>query len=472
MGSTRPRLIAGDLYRGSFVGWDRGEDIHGKLGEWTLTDSDGRVSRLERFHTGRDRVWYDSRFHGQVNIPEGTKPGRYTISAGAGGWPVSWPVEVVTLPKLSKAANVANPGTVSLQSRLDRQSAMIRLNPGVYELKNTLQLAKASGTVISGPGAILRFGGERKTEWVNLFTGGEYVVFEGVTFDGPGWVRPFQQDACPYLTLINCTFRGGCGLNAPGPGLWCEGVTFEGGAAFLGRDGGLLRRCTFRDSLQDRYLTIWGGDRNLAVVDCHWDRSNRGIVFQANWGHCFEPLLLGVNIRDTVAADGGTEGILMEYDDDVGVSDPLILHYRYSATAGGGPAIQFDAVARNALVMDAKIHGGNGIILWGHSIDRARLHNVSLHGGARIQLGPGTTDTNGTKVLMSGYHPTAPNYEVGHETHTDPDALIVWIRENGVGAGNRFAGQFWLPPGIRACQGPGVEVEGIRAVPNNPVVVE
>jgi hypothetical protein len=474
-GQSRTQLVSGDPLRGLFVGWSNGPlapDGGGPLPRytegwygppyWGLVNADGiTVGWMPRRDTGRDRGWYDPTFSGDVLMPAGVEPGRYTIKAG----PAEWPVEVVPLGMRRDDEAVLNPGAAldTLQRRVKEGYQRIRLNPGLYRWKGTLNLTNAGGLTITGPGAIIRYDGpppaDTVTGFVNLIRGGQWVVFDGLTFEGPQWVRPFEADTAPNLTLVGVTFRGGCGLNAPGPGLYAERCEFDGGGLFAGLYGGLYRRCWFHDSLQDRYFTVWAADHNLAIVDCLWERADRGIVCQPNWGDIAGALILRPTMLDMTALEGGSEGVCCEGafeettpPDDrpkYGFRDGIILHLRYAARAGGGSALQFEGWATGNLVRDAKVSGGSGFVLWGGGVQGNDFDAAELRDGAGIFLRPGAVDNRFRRVHVVNWQPGAWNVVDPPPAMFAQTAPVWWDRPPG--PGNRFVeSTFTLAPQFTA----------------------
>ncbi len=454
MGQSRSRLLAGDPARGNLVCWARrpvGPDWAGPLPRYTAgwygeptyqLLCQGNVSvPVQRRSTGRDRAWFDPTYHLEAAIPDGVKPGRCTLQAG----PISFPIEVVPPPKRATLVkeSVLNPGAGwdTIQAALyDQSTGVIRFNPGLYRIPKQLDLSRANGVTLIGPGAEIRYTG-KVAEYANIFAGGcEWLVVDGLTFRSPDWVRPFQQDVFPYLTLLAVSFLD-CGLNDPGPGLYAEGCEWVRGAAFLGRDGGLIRRCEWRDGRQDAYPTVWGANDNLAFVDCTFNRPDRGIVCQPRWGEIRGLLLLGLRTYDAGGAEGGSEGGLLSeglYGDEptVGLRDPLILHTRYRAGAGGGAALQLDEVATGGLVIDFKASGGYGLVLWGVDVEDWDFVGVELRDAGVILEHAKDCRFHGGAIV--GFRPGAWNVSTPTADWFADRACVSWRQDHPPGSGGRF----------------------------------
>lgn len=482
MGQSRRVLLAGDPDRGTAVVWARRpvqpdgagpmpRYTAGWTGEpmWTLWRADGTAAAtVARRPAGRNRVWWDPTFHGEFRVPPGTAAGKYKLQAGQ----ALWNFEIQPAPPRARLAKeeTLEPGpgfAKAMQAALDDSKiGRITLVPGRYRLPAALYCGRAAGVTICGTGAEITYEGPAPDDpnaFVNLFGWGDWMVFDGVTFRGPHWVRPFQQDTWTNLTLKDCAFRGGCKPNDPGPGMHVERGEFEGGGAFVGQHGGLFRRCMIHDSDNDAYIAVFKADGNLAEIDTVRERADRGLMLQPNWGDIKDILVLGQGTYDTIANEGGSEGGVSVEIGAVdaagmplyGLRDSLILHSRYRGGAGGGSALQVDGAMTGCLVRDFKASGGWGLFLYGKHIEDNDFDAVELRDGAAVRLGAGAANNRFTSGAVANYSPGAWNLSDVRPGEMARTASVHW--DETPGPGNLFAGwAFVLSPPFVPAQDPAV----------------
>jgi hypothetical protein len=356
-----------------------------------------------RANPGKDSTWWDRYYFGEVTIPASTAPGVYPVKSGD----VTVSVEVVAKP-VRKGVAVLEPGaTVADAAARLAGGYDLLLKPGVYFWARPIYYGKAedapvivpAGATITGPGAYIRPDpayptpppGDEYTRaaFVGLNNSAANVTIDSVAFDLPeGW-RAVQATTMPNLTVDRCRFLS-ASLVQPGPGLYAEKCEFSGPGAelFVGADGGFVRRCKFIDTSRSHPFVCFGADRNLAMVDNLFIRTDRGPVFQLVWGDVRGCLFLGTQIFDISWSENGCESHLSEPGATSNTfSDNLILHYRIR---GSGSAAQWDSRASNNLVKDAAVDGGPGFVIWGENTGNV-FEEFELRNGAGIMVGPSAT---------------------------------------------------------------------------------
>lgn len=453
-GISRTQVIAGDPIRGSVVAWDiQGRlppYIHDWYGQptWKLTGSDGKSIDLIRHHPGKDISQFDPLYHGEVFIPAGVKPGKYTLTAG----PVTWPLEVVTLPKRGARKPVAaGASLVSVQAALNAGNDIL-LQPGLYEWAKPLVLPAGCTVVGSGtssaPGAVIRYSGPLLDDdhqyLASITAGGAWSVIDGVTFDAPiGLYRANTQQTAANMTFTGCTFNN-ANVIAPGPGLVVQDCKFHNAAIWSGgypvSCSGLFRRCVF-DGKNLVPFSLWEGDHNVATIDNEFHGTGRGPYFNAVWGDIRGCLFLGtiidgvnwaVNAGESHLCEPGVDGALY------GFHDNIVAHYHVSCSAGGGSAIQWDGHATGNLVYEVKVDGGWGFVIWGGNVAGNTFGQIELRNGAGIRLRAGAEQNRFSDIAIVNYQPGAWSEQYVSPTwynqYTSP---ILWD-DAGPGPGNTF----------------------------------
>jgi hypothetical protein len=417
-GQSRTRLAPGQ----ALVCWDRGGRLPaftaGWYGQpaWTLAGPAGSV-QVQRRSPGRSDCESadDPTYFGEVLAP--AVPGGYTVTAGGATFTFQ-----VAAPPARKGVQRLSPGTTvaTAQVQLDK-GYDLELTPGLYPWGRSVYAASGKvadlplrvpdGAAIVGPGAVITADPSlpapaRAWQLAGVFSAPN-ATLDGLKFDLPDG-RVCSNVYSPNLTLRRCHLAA-CQLNDPGPGLYMEDceVTGPGAGVFL-IQGGLLRRVTFHDTSPGHYeesaghaFACYKADGNLAIIDCPFLRTGRGVVCQPNRGDIRGCLLLGNEIH-WPRSENGREGIPLCEQPAVplaplayGFHGNLILH---TLAVTDGSAVQWDGAATGNLVRDYTVHGGLGFRLWGGAISGNRFDGYKLDAGATIQLdgsATGNTFVNG-----------------------------------------------------------------------------
>jgi hypothetical protein len=448
-GQSRTRLVAGDPLRGFLVFWDRMGRLPPRPGEWwgqpdyLLVGPNGLrmpLARVDPGNASRDTREYDARYYGEVRLPGGLPAGDYTLVAGA----VPFYFSVYALPPRWGFAPVT-PATPlpAVQDLLDN-AYDLDLGPGYYPwARNVYDAANpplrlSAGTTVRGSGAVVTAPAmpppAAGDEWVWC----PFVAADGCVLDGlevrlmPGMRVVQAMAGATNLTLSRCRLAPAA-LNEPGPGLAVQDCEVTGvGAGIWTTTGGLFRRIYAYRNADSHVLSCWSADGTLAVIDFHWDWTDRGFVAQPNWGDVRANLFLGPWCSNVCFGENGCECFLAEVSPDFGFHDNLIFHYRYEGGPGGGSAVQWDDKARNNYVREAKVYGGR-LMLAGAGVGDNVVEDLELAGGL-IHLGPGA---NNAVVNSAVCQPRAGS---GGLQYVNPVPYNEWTQavrwEGAVGPGN------------------------------------
>ena len=453
-GQSRSSLIAGDPLRGNLVFWDRAGRLPPRPGNgwygqpiYALVAPNGVVTKLKRMDPGnanRDMREYDARFYGEVQLPPDLAPGQYTLMAGQ----VAFVFFIVKPPaKTNNGFIRVDPGTtIETIQELLTLGFNLELAPGVYYWVWSIYgpenrpLSLLSGTTIRGSGAVIRPPADAipnagdEWQWC-VFIANEWCVLDGLRFELLPGMRIVQgQSAAHNLTLSHCKLTPAA-LSEPGPGMFVQDCEISGaGAGIWTASGGLCRRIKAYDNISSHVFVSWAADGTLALIDFHWDWTDRGPIFQPSWGDIRANLFLGCWCSNVCWSENGCECFLCETTADFALDDNLILHYRYDGGPGGGAAIQWDKKARNNYVREAKIYGGS-IVLWGVDASENVFEDIEVVGGY-LRLGPGSLN----KFINSAFCQTRASSGGSH--YIDPNWYAKWTStvfwESEVGGGNYF----------------------------------
>ena len=234
-----------------------------------------------------------------VHVPDEVPAGNYLIQPGGIAF------EVTARPAEREEVRVADGDVAALRDAV-AAGKDVRLSPGEYVLPEPLQLA---------PGATIR-GTSR--EAVRVVGRGEtvFVAAPGASLrqmtiesdqhhiHGGDWANG---------ELTDCRLIGGHWGRSKREGLLVRDVIFDRCGAMQVTDRVLFQRCRFQglNSRGEHAWTTWGA-RNIAMIDCEFDGTDRGIVMQGAWGRVEGCLFDHVSFRNIDRVENGNEVILFE----------------------------------------------------------------------------------------------------------------------------------------------------------------
>lgn len=279
---TRDIVYPGDPHRCFTVMWSRGDvdDVDsiglirrgdvGDLDTVTLRGVDGTLHKAETYDL-RERTEFES-WHWKAFQPPNI-PGVYTalIAGRERG-------EITVAPTILPRTVKLSPGerVISLTAKTGEQVRG-------YGTTMTGTLTVQPGTTVVG----LTIDGDVKGDFDN-------VVFDSCTFRR-GQVGPMK------VNDRSAMFRD---------------CVFQNATAFC-LSSGLLLRCKFLNRSAKgahNFCNEWG--TRLAVINCEWDKTDRGIIARPRWGDNSDNLYAGLWFRDIAMTPNGDELLCVEGQGD------------------------------------------------------------------------------------------------------------------------------------------------------------
>lgn len=272
----------------------------GDLDTVTLRAADGTLHKTQRYHL-RERTEYEGWHWKSFQVPP-VAPGQYTVMVGGRDRGV---ITVAQGPLLK----------------------VIKLSPGerlISLTAKTNEQVRGFGCTITGnltvqPGASvvgLRIDG-------NVTGNFDNVVFDSCTFRR-GQVGPMQANDRSVL-FRDCVFENCTAFNL---------------------SSGLLLRCKFVGRTArggHNFCNEWAS--RLAVIDCEWDNTDRGIIARPRWGDNSDNLYAGLWFSRIATTPNGDELLCVEGQGkpEIGFHRNLIFCVR--STACNGPLLLYSSKA-------------------------------------------------------------------------------------------------------------------------------
>jgi hypothetical protein len=347
----RTRLTIGDPDRD----WSYISDFDGSLDAvWTI----GGVNTSAYALPAVD-CFYDAQYHGGFTLPAIAKPGPLVINTGAAAGPATF--TVVAMP--ARRTVSIPPGTTGIiaQKLINAASGFggpvsVTLPPGPLVWEQTVTLP--AGSYVSGIGTTLRrlamnpIGTNYPT-----FQVGQDCSFYGIHFEHDAasgmafWANPTTSG----LVASDCIFGGNSNLGFYHSGALIQRCTFNGSGAVIAPSG-LFWRCVFNGPSVCDPLQIWYGPTQ--VVDCEFNGTQRGPVFNAAGGAITDCFFSGTICRNIVRGNNGNECWLCEGGP---LNRLLAFHCRISNC--DSTAFWFDKGSAGAYIRDFSMDGGCGVML-------------------------------------------------------------------------------------------------------------
>lgn len=369
----RKALTLGDPDRDWTYCWTRG----GNLGKtWRFGGE-----TVAPFSIPSTVEFWDREFHGGIKA---TRPGQFEVDCGRGAEAVLTVAPPIN--RKSKRIHASADSAYQIQRAVDAGYREFILEAGEHVLDKTVILPDDS--MIRGYGAVVRRtaanppAGEKSN--LPAFIPGSNVSIYGLTFQHDRSDLIFLSRKSPSgLVCADCTFRR-CQFGFFMKDVLIRDCRFESAGAVI-VPGGLWLRCTFSGMPPQHTWAYWSNQGPVALIDCVFDGTDRGPIFNAAGGPISDVLCCGLICKNINATPNGNEIFLCEGE---GPFDrPMVFHTR--VTSCQSAVFQFDRVSRNGICRDLFIDGGMGLCLWGRNISGWEVSNFELRNGAGIYLGAG-----------------------------------------------------------------------------------
>lgn len=316
----RDKLVVGDPYRDFSIVWSRGDPADpgslgliragdtGDLDSVTLRSADGTLYPTIKTPL-REQTQWESWHWKAFRLTPQTPAGKYTaLVAGRDRG------SLVVIPK--------------------QQSSILRLPLGERQANYTLS-----------PSTQLRGYGSFVTGDITVSPGCTIV---GLTIDGN---VTGSFDNCVF---DSCTFRRG----QIGPmmetdrGALFKDCRFESTTVATCSSGCFLR-CVFDNKPATGYHNFVNErSTRLAVVDCIFRRTDRGLILRSTWGTNSENLYAGIQFNDINSTPNGGELICVE-GGGAGFNRNLLFGFRQSGCTGS--ISLFDSIANNNIIDNCRV---------------------------------------------------------------------------------------------------------------------
>lgn len=298
--------------------------------------------------------FYDQLSHGCYTLPANAKPGPITINVGT----QTITLQAVAMPA-RKAFTIA-PGTTALavQSMIFTANGPVSLTlqPGVHTWEQMVKLP--AGSYVSGYHATIR-----RLAMNNV--GGNWPVFQcgqdcsiyGLTFahDQPGQVF-YSFPASDGLVAVDCKFGRFSNFGFGFTNSLVKNCTFDGSGAIIAPSG-LFWWCHFNGPSYSDPWQFWGPG-SAFMVDCDFNGTQRGPVFNAAGATISDCLFAGITVNNVHRGNNSDEIFLAEGGL---IQRMTVFHSRvYGCTAG---TFAFNGGADQIYVRDFAQDGGAGITL-------------------------------------------------------------------------------------------------------------
>lgn len=362
-----------------------------------------------------------------VRVPAGLAPGAYKLWQTNTGLGFGL-INVIAPPEARPVATLAPPPggadeSAAIQALLDAGKD-VELLPGTHYLARAVTLRPGStvrGT-LAGAVRLIRWPSAEKLQ--PCFYHADIAAVRDLTIDLRGaaatgqavvmYIHPSgQTPPSRNLELTGLVVLGGSLGEWPGGGALIADCVFHRSCA-NGRGQALFHRCTF--------VGVSGGNAfyargvsEMAVVECVWEDTDRGPVFNvSNGATSSRNLLARIAMRGQEWVDNGCEGISVEGSgspSETGRFDfNVVAHVRQR---GEGSAIQLDLIgATGNYLGDVLAVGGDVWFRANNSAGQAQSGNwidaCELRGG-RLRFGPFARANLVTDTAVVGQTASAHN---------------------------------------------------------------
>lgn len=348
----RTRLIPGDPDRN----WTCLFAADGSLGpDWRANGKPYQSEPIAQSESG-----YDASYYGVYTVPNNTPAGVVIANCDRDKDPE---VKLTIQAPIARESItcVAGIGVGNVQVLLDQGIRDITLSAGLYTWDRFVSLP--ANTIIRGYGAIIRrtMINSYDNHYPIFFIAGENVSLYGMTFfhDKPDQVLA-ANPTIDGLVVADCTIKRD-NLGFFFTHSLIRDCKFDGGGMVICPTGMILR-CTFTGPSEIDPLQIWSNGP-CGVIDCHFIRTRRGPVFQAQGLTISDFLFVGVECHDIVTSDNKDECWLSEG----GFLQRMVcLHCRVRGCESA--TFQLDGGADQIFVRDFYQDGGSGpMVGWNSS---------------------------------------------------------------------------------------------------------
>lgn len=408
----RTRLVVGDSDR-----------------NWTyISAADGNLSLVWHVNGKPYQPWplpavdatWEAGYHGGFVIADNQPAGNIVLDCSHGP-PVQ--IQVVVSPTRTNLTYPAGTSPASIQADIDKLTKAgkvpdITLLAGPHTWNQMVTLP--ANAVVRGFNATIRrlplnnYGGN----WPIFYVGGQDVSVYGLTFvnDQPGGMVFAANPSQSGVVVADCIFRR-CNLGFYLTASLVRDCRFESGGAIISPSGLFWRCCFLGPSVIDPWQ-FWylGKDNTAQMIDCTFDKTCRGPVFNALGQSINDPLFCGVECHGVVRGNNGDECWLVEGGP---VNRLIAFHCR---TVGCDSAsFQFDGGSTDCYIRDFVQDGGAGVSVnpWlkGATSTNFVLDDFELR-RCGVYCGPGASGCSFTSGTIIGYLPTR-----GNQTWRNPAPL-------------------------------------------------
>lgn len=352
--------------------------------------------------------FYDGSIHGGFTLPDGIQPGNIAVDCGH---PIT--IQVIKAPD-RKAVSVPTTYT-ALQVQ-----ALILSNPGPLDITLAPGLHKwdrmvtlPANTRLDGQNVatIKRLPANNgNNNWATIYVSGADVSIYGVTFinDNPGGMVLWTNNATvDGLVVGDCVIRR-CNLGFFFAHSLVRDCWFDGGGAIIAPQG-LFWNCRYTGpSKIDPHQWWWASCSGSMMVDCSFDKTQRGPVFNAAGQTVSDVLFCGVECHGIVRGNNGNECWVCEAGP---INRLTALHCRVMGCDSA--SFQLDGGGSDCFVRDFVQDGGIGINItsWnkGATTTNFVLQDFELRRCGGICLGPTVSGFQAIDGSIISFTPTRGN---------------------------------------------------------------
>lgn len=423
VGASRTKCLPGDR----IVVWSRNQKFNsnpdGSLPNAQMVNSRGKTASATRSGVSPYYTWLDKITYTQVIVPP-IGPGRYNLIINN----ESVPLEVVEDTRTEKYLTFGPSDPQQSVQQAIGQGYNIILNPGLYVWNSPLYLRPYC--MVKSANAVIESNGDF------IFGSAEGATVDGVILRSK---TTNTKVFSPFTNALNMNLRNckmyNTAITYPGDGLYVEDCEFHGGGIFCGP--GLYTGTKFYDSKVHAFNVSWANN-NLAMVDCLFDRTDRGPIFNCLNNDIRGCLFANIRIMNLNLVDNGAESFLCEPFAEVnkfGFYDNMVLHVRIH---NSGYCIQLDSRASNNLFYDFWVDGGSGAVFWGENTNNV-LDTFEFRNGASIIFGPKATNNSFNNGAFVNWFPNRGNQFWYKSEWYDIKSPVYDVDPTKPSSGNRFS---------------------------------
>jgi hypothetical protein len=389
-GQNTPRLVIGDPIRNLGVVWSIDPagilegDTKGGTGPGGVTFTFNRVDPT----LVRGEDVYQRRYYFPFRLPDGSGTGPYSLTAGGRTWTFTAEAALTPRPFVTAPAG-SSPAYVSA---LLAGGFNVQLEPGVYDWSDMV-IVPGDNYRVTGYGAVVRGGAAGPLgQYCLFYVQGKDFTLEGGTYYPTAWVVSNPSPVSPYpdaalgVAVSNVTI-GPLGLiqlwnRFSNSGAYITDVAFERGQMGAPPEG-LYLRCLFRGQppIYNSFRRALGVVGEIAMLDCVFDGTDRGLVFQpqTETGDITDNFFHGLRIQNVASETNGCESILAE--GTANFDRNMFLHVRVVASVG--PTPNLDCPAHDNYFQDMTDLGPGGVYMPGgtdHDQTGNKFESCEWHG--------------------------------------------------------------------------------------------